>query len=171
MTSLTVGKLSPGEVSHLLRFLYESSISYKIEYDNVFISELINAIEDNMINPVWLSQQGMKEILNELESYSSEKIRLFIVMVKGFDINSFNEELIPTEHFKLYCGSEWLNKNGMITKRDVVKFIEYSIEVQKLKEVDGIIMTNQWLQDLLKEYRNTIYRKEIPNLVHRFFSD
>ena len=172
MTSLTLSLVSSREVAQLLRFLYESSVSYTIAHDSICISSLIKAIEEKMINPAWMKHSGMKSIVDALEKTSkSESIRVFIAMVRGFDINSFNVELVPTEHFKAYCGPEWVNKYGLITKRDAVEFIEYNIAIQKLKEVDGIITTNQWLQELLQEYRPTIYRQEIPNLVHRFFRE
>jgi len=156
-------QMTSDQMRQFLKFLYDSRVSYKFQSTQVDI--IIKAIQENLVNPEWLSTPGMIGVMNILE----KKDLSFVNIVKGFNDDDFNTLLAPNEHYKKYCGPEWLNSTGMTTKNSVIRFIEHNVLIQKMDEVDGQIFMNTWMKEFLNDYRATIYRKEIPNLVNRFF--
>ena len=162
---ITFSEMSPCQISKFLSFLYDYNVSYT--FQSIPVEPVVRAILQDLINPVWLSTNAMKGLLEILEA--REDVKGFVKIVKGFMDESFDRQLIPNEHYKKYCGNEWLGARGQTTKKTVVAFIEHHIALQKMKEENGLIYTNTWLQELLQDNRRTIYRQEIPNLVHRFF--
>ena len=58
-----------------------------------------------------------------------------------------------------------------MTTEEAIYFLNYNIKLRKMKEKDGCIFINEWMQGLLKEYRSVIYREELPLLVDRLFSE
>jgi hypothetical protein len=136
-------------------------------FESTQIDTIIKAIREDLINPEWLSTDSMRDVLMVLDT--KEDLTLFVKMVRGFKDQSFDLLLKPTSHYLRYCGNEWLNPKGLTTKNSAIRFLETQIRQQNMKEVDGLIFTNTWMNELLNDYRTSIYRKELPNLVHRFF--
>jgi hypothetical protein len=158
-------QMTPNQMRQFLKFLYESMVSYTFE--STQIDTIISAIRQDLVNPEWISTDSMGDVLAVLDT--KEDLSLFVKMVRGFKDQSFDFPLRPTDHYIRYCGNEWLNAKGLTTKNNAIRFIENQIQQQNMKEIDGLIFTNTWMKEFLNDYRTCIYRKEIPNLVHRFF--
>ena len=77
----------------------------------------------------------------------------------------------PTAHFKEYCGGEWLNKKGMITRAQAIDFLNYNMKKRGIEERNGIIFLNDWMKGLLQEYRTIINRDELPGMIEKFFAE
>jgi hypothetical protein len=135
-------------IPKVLRLLYESGVEFECNWNEEFIKELDNC--NSELNTVWLKKIGLANS----------------VVIKEGDV--FRK---PTSHFKEYCGDEWLNKKGTMTTEEAIYFLNYNIKLRKMKEKDGCIFINEWMQGLLKEYRSVIYREELPLLVDRLFID
>lgn len=86
------------------------------------------------------------------------------------DISESKALLSPTDHFKQFCGNEWLNPNGKLTYANALEFVELQIQQRGLKEKDGMIFLNEYFQNLFQDYRTFMYRHEIPELARRFFA-
>jgi len=57
----------------------------------------------------------------------------------------------PTEHFKRFCGSTCLDKNGLTSKKCVLDFIGYQIIMRNIKKDD----TKVFMNDYLRAFFNT----------------
>jgi hypothetical protein len=77
--------------------------------------------------------------------------------------------MTPTQHFKELCGGEWLNKKGMMTYANALDFVDWQFKQRGIKEKDGMIFLTEYFQTLFQDYRSFIYRKDIPELVKKFF--
>lgn len=135
-------------IPKVLRLLYESGVEFECNWNEEFVKELNNC--NSEVNDVWLKKIGFSNT----------------VVIKEGDI--FRK---PTPHFKEYCGDEWLNKQGKMTTDQAIYFLNCNIKLKNMKEKDGCIFINEWMQGLLKEYRNVIYREELHLLVDRLFCD
>ena len=72
----------------------------------------------------------------------------------------------PTDHFKDYCGSGWLTREGLISEKEAIEFVRYH---SRTLENDGVIKLNDWLRCLINENRYEMYIAELPVIVQRFF--
>lgn len=135
-------------IPKVLKLLYESGVDFECDWNEEFSEEVNNTISE--LNPVWLKKIGFEK---NTENNVKPLLRK------------------PNLHFREFCGYEWMNKQGKMTVNQAIDFLNYHIERRKIKEVDGLIYMNEWMQGLLQEYRSVIYREELPILVERLFVD
>jgi hypothetical protein len=77
--------------------------------------------------------------------------------------------LQPTQHFKKFCDSTWLNSKGLIHKELALYFVEQQLKMRGIKRDGIIIYTNDYLRDLFQTNAAIIYEKDIPSYVDQLF--
>lgn len=77
--------------------------------------------------------------------------------------------LQPTEHFKTFCGSEGLNKDGLLSKKMALNFIMYQIDLRNVKVSDGTIYMNEYMNALFNTSLNKIRNDELLGLIDTLF--
>ncbi len=172
----------------LLGFLHSSNIPFDILTKDSFNAFLFQAIDVEKVNPSWMRrpvfEKQLEEIQDQLELSLLDDVR------DGHDITESDEHLAnfkefrklvnreyttagmktlykPTDHFKEYCGSEWLNPKGMISPQSVLNFFDFHIRGRNIRVEDGVIYTTEWLRSLLQETRETMFYDELPQYVSR----
>lgn len=73
----------------------------------------------------------------------------------------------PTAHCKEFVGAEWLNPQKLITKKDLIYFVEHQIKWRKLPINNNFLMNDDYMQKLFNDHRSFIPVEEIPDLVER----
>lgn len=163
---IIVDPTTADSVPAIFKFFYENSMHFTIHNEDS-IPTLIALIEAGKIQPQWCSP--IIDLLDTIPQTSSNTIDEFINQVHDIhNLGSLEAYVKPTEHFKSYCGPEGLTPNGMTCKKYLLDFMDYQIKARGLKEENGVITTNEWLQGLILEYRSIIYRHEIPHIINRF---
>jgi hypothetical protein len=77
---------------------------------------------------------------------------------------------LPTSHFAKMCGGECLNSKGMVSKKDAYDVLEHYMKIHKVREENGLIYIEGWIQQLIQEARSTITRKDLRVIVDKFFA-
>lgn len=164
--ALTFDKMSHSDFIDILDYLYKRRISFSFELSDLLMKILIECIDKNKISYFWLSTESMIPVLKELRKYENENVKKLIKDIDFYLDDDFLKILRePTEHFKDYCGDEWL-VNGLISQKELVRFIEYHIDLRKIKCVNDTIVTDEWFQSLLKDNRPLLYRHELESLMN-----
>jgi hypothetical protein len=178
--TVTLQIQSEGHMARLLAFLHDTQISFQIENPSNFQRTLYQLIDEDKVNPSWLRSSVLEEQLNSIEgeleqgigedeeSYSSYTMfKEFRNLVnKEYNSDSMRVLYKPTEHFKEFCGGEWLTRDGLISANTVLTFLEHNIKNRGIRMVNGVIYTTDWLRTVLQDTRDTIFYDELPILVN-----
>lgn len=74
----------------------------------------------------------------------------------------------PTEHFKSFCGSEWLDINRQTNKRIAYVFVEQQIKWRKPVEYEGKFLMTEYFQDLFRRKQSFFTMKEVEEWIEEF---
>ena len=91
-------------------------------------------------------------------------------VMSGKESMNHKGKMTPTDHFKSYCGKEWLNSEGKLSIDNILEFLYQQIKIRDIKIINNYIITDKWLQDLLQDYRPSIHEDELPVIAHQFFA-
>jgi len=154
------------DLVQFVRFFSKSSLTF-IPSEG-FAPLLYEAICSGNILPSWLNHSIFQEYLNELIVLHQEdnKLKRYI---KGYNDSDATEMLRPTEHFKTFCGSEGLTKDGLLSKKMALNFIMYQITLRGVKVSDGSIYMNEYLNLLFDTNLNKIRNDELLGLIDTLF--
>ena len=169
--TIRIGESSPSSVAALIKCLYETGIQFTIENSDDIVNSIASIIESQHMNPTWFATDSMLRVVEKIkQKNSSEKVSEFVDAVYHIsEYEGCNIPMKPTEHFKEFCGSEWLDHRGLISKSNAICFLKYQISARGLKVCDTIVHTNEWLRELIGEDKREIYIQEFPFIVRRFF--
>ena len=179
-TPVTLQIQSEEHMLCLLSFLHTSNIPFKIENSSKFQRILYQLIDEDKVNPSWLRHSQLEEELNSIEreledgNGEDEESCASYTMFKEFrnlvkkDYNSDSMRVLykPTDHFKEFCGGEWLTRDGLISANTALTFLENNIKSRGIRMVNGVIYTTEWLRAVLQDTRDTIFYDELPILVN-----
>ena len=164
MSDFRVSFYNQKSASQILRFLYESGLLCHIEYTDECISMICKELKDGTINPIWLNCKSLETLRKRLESSDASSL-----LCETETEEWFVKRMKPNDHFKQYCGSEWLSKDGRISPEQAVEFLKYHIKCRKMNVSNGIIRADSWFQEVIQESKEEIYEGELNHIVKRFF--
>jgi hypothetical protein len=170
MSSINIKLETESEVIEFVKFL--SKVSIHFIGDDKFTNLLHKAILSGKIVPSWLDNDIFSSYLESIskEYYEDERLQRFINSIKGCYNDSFSSvKLKPTEHFKKFCGPEWLNYNGLMSKKSAYDFVMYQISVRKVNVYDDKINVNDYLKDLLNVNVDVLSKWELVNVLDSLF--
>ena len=158
------------QMTEFIKFLSNKSIRFTA--DEYFIKLLYKSIISGKINPSWLDNDIFDKYLDDIskEYNTDERVQLFINSVKGHYNESFSSvKLKPTEHFKKFCGPEWLNHEGRMSKKSAYNFVMYQISVRDVVLKDEKIYLNDYLKDLLNVNVYVLSKWELVSVIDSLF--
>jgi hypothetical protein len=179
---------SEGDMVRLLSFLHDTKIQFRVEDPVRFERILYQAIDGDKVNPAWLRNRVFDDILTDIEEklllehedggsskHDTTELEEGIKMIADFrslvrkEHTPYSMRVLykPTEHFKEFCGGEWLTQKGFISPHTAVTFLEYNIQKRGIRVTNGVIYTTEWLRAVLEDTRETIYHDELPILVNK----
>lgn len=175
---------SEAELVKLLEFVYISKIQVEIQDSDRFEKLLYQAIDSEKIQPSWVRDDRYSKHLQKIEDdlvavleegddtgesqEHLQNIREFRKLVnKDYNTELMNTYFTPTEHFKGFCGYEWLTPKGKITPNGVLHFLEQQLQIREIPIVNGMIYTNEWVRNVLEDGREFIQHDDLPRIVFR----
>jgi len=177
-TSVKLTIQSEEQLVKLLGFLHLSAIPFDILEPDTFKRRLFQAIDGEKVNPSWMRNPVLEQQLDEIEQQLEESrsdvdshdtdehmftVKEFRKLVKKEYTTAAMKNLYkPTEHFKEFCGSEWLTPKGMISPHSVLQFIDQHIQTRGIRVENGVVYMTEWMKSLLQESRDTLYYDELP---------
>ena len=164
MSDFRVSFNNQKSASQVLQFIYESGIICDIEGDESFFSLICEELKENKINPIWLNCKSLENIRNKIKE-SDVSYLLNNTETEEW----FYRKMKPNDHFKQYCGAEWLTKDGYITPQQAVEFLKHNISTRCIERVNGKMRLNAWFQGVMQESKEEIYECELKHIVKRFF--
>ena len=168
---LNMNKNYPENIAMLLKVLYDSKISYNIETTQMDELMIYEAIENALIKPIWMTSPQFYTILKKIQGiYNSENINNFVDDVEALTNKSLYDILMkPNDHFKEYVGAEGLNRDGLMSMNDAIRFINTQILIRKLKKDGNFVYTDTWLKGVLQTNNEVINLDELSEIVRGFF--
>lgn len=172
---------SEEHMMRLLAFLHTTQIPFQIENPSKFQRTLYQLIDEDKVNPSWLRHSELEEQMDSIEKEleqavgeEDEEAKAHCHMFKEFrnlvkkEYNSDSMRVLykPTDHFKEFCGGEWLTRDGLISANTALTFLEHNIKTRGIRMVNGVIYTTEWLRTVLQNTRDTIFYDELPILVN-----
>lgn len=154
-----------------VKFLSNTSIQFT--GDDNFMKLFHKAIISGKISPSWLDNDIFSSYLESIskEYNEDERLQRFIKSIKGCYNDSFSSvKLKPTEHFKKFCGPEWLNYNGLMSKKSAYDFVMYQISVRKISISDDKINMTDYLKELLNVNVDVLSKWELVNMLDGLFT-
>jgi hypothetical protein len=156
------------DLIQFIKFFSKTNLDF-IPMKEDFSTLLYEAICSGNILLSWLNNSTFQNYVNELITLHPEdnKLKLYL---KGYTQDSdANEMLEPTEHFKIFCGYEGMNKDGLLSKKMALDFIMYQINKRNIKVSDGTIHMNEYLNTLFNTSLNMIRNDELLGLIDTLF--
>lgn len=156
------------ELTQFIRIFSKSTLEFTPKNEN-FIDLLYKAIYSGNILPSWLSNSTCQKYVNQLILAHPEE-QYLKKFVKGYINDSDTLEMLkPTEHFKIFCGPENLDKDGLINKKMALNFVMYQISMRNVKVIDGTIYMNEYLNSLFNTTLYKIRNDELLDLIDTLF--
>lgn len=173
---------NPDQLAQLIHFWHTSKITPSFKKDDRFYSFLYQAIDghslisdcvtkETVLEDVWvLHDTFQKNYLDQKDPEDQEQWET-IVNFLGIVFNEPSRFILnrspqkPTEHFKEFCGSEWLNPDGRISQRCVLDFFDQQCKIRKIRTENGQIFLNDWAKKLFQTNAETIPRAAILDYI------
>lgn len=157
------------DLIQFVRFFSKTTLEFIPKDEEKFISLLYEAICSGNILPSWLNNPTFQNYVNQLILTHPES-HMLKRYSKGYTQDSdLSQMLEPTEHFKTFCGSEGLNKDGLLSKKMALDFIMYQISLRNIKVLDGTIYMNEYINSLFNTNLNKIRNDELLSLIDTLF--
>ena len=168
---LILNDSQPENIATLLKVLYDSKISYTVETTQTDESTIYEAIDKDLINPMWMTSPHFYTILKNIQIlYNSEKLDIFMDDVEALTNKSLYDILMkPVSSFKEYIGTEGLNKDGLLSMNDAIRFIHTQIHMRNIKKDGKFVYANKWLKGILQTDSDIINLDDLPEIVRAFF--
>lgn len=157
------------DLVQFVRFFSKTTLEFISKDEEKFLPLLYEAICSGSILPSWLNNSTFQNYVNQLILTHPEDHRLKRC-AKGYIHDSDASQMLePTEHFKTFCGSEGLNKDGLMSKKMAFDFIMYQIQMRNIKVLDGTIYMNEYLNTLFNTNLTKIRNDELLSLIDTLF--
>ena len=158
------------DLIQFVRFFSKTTLEFIPKDEGKFLSLLYEAICSGSILPSWLNNPTFQNYVNQLILTNPED-HLLKRCAKGYVHDSDASQMLePTEHFKTFCGSEGLNKDGLLSKKMALDFIMYQISLRNIKVLDGTIYMNDYLNTLFNTNLHKIRNDELLSLIDTLFA-
>jgi hypothetical protein len=156
---------SEDDMPKLLTFLHETNIQFSVENPSTFQQILYKALKNKKVNTNALRNPAIESQIIGIEDTLVQEVIGDTSTIKE-TTDSMSILYKPTEHFKEFCGSEWLNANGLISANTALTFLEHNIKSRGIRMVNRVIYTTEWLRAVLQDTREAICYDELHGLVH-----
>jgi hypothetical protein len=166
MSNIQIKLETEEDLVEFIKFLSKTSIQFT--GDGNFTNLLHKTILSGKITPSSLDNDIFSTYLESIskEYNEDERLQRFIKSIKGCYNDSFSSvKLTPTEHFKRFCGPEWLNYNGLMSKKSAYDFVMYQISIRKVSISDDKIKMTDYLKDLLNTNVDVLSTWELVNIL------
>jgi hypothetical protein len=178
---------TPQQFADMVSFWYTIKTNPFFSNKDSLGSLLYQAIDAHLLNPEVVTKETVLEDVEELNRYfqkhlaqdpsdtdiqeQATTVKHFLAIVSKESNNTlFSSALCtPTEHFKEFCGPEWLTKQGKLSKRTAYEFFEQQCKIRKIRESNGKIYLNEWAQKLFQTGESEIYRTALWDHINGLF--
>lgn len=160
------------EMTRFIKFFSKSGLQVHPSNPEAFVELLYTTIVSGSISQSWLSSDVFSEYVNILLStYSEDEFLVkFIDGVRGYYNDSVSSmKLQPTEHFKIICGTEALDSNGLISRKEALDFIMYQISIRNITVKDNTIFMDDYLNNTFNTNLHKVRKDELLDLIDTLF--
>jgi hypothetical protein len=145
-----------GHIVDLLVFLEGADIPFKAPL--TLAEDLVSEIDNPKLSPHLLESLNLLHIVDEIPL--TDRTKSFIDAAKKLRaLPLADAPRQPTPAFKQFCGSEYLNAAGKISRASALDYVNLYVKNHRLREGE-VVYLDATLQDVLQTQSNyiSIYR-------------